>query len=208
MFHQIGSVLPHLTPLLVIPAIFAVNRSLMGRLTTRRSAADAARLCLALRTELIELRRLYEHNLDLLSGDARYLLSARTAVPVYKANITRITSLIDPPLLAELIVTFALADRIETQVGAWTKPHGAFAYRVPLSSPARADLSEAYLRGCQRIGETVRAIDRAWPAADANAVQRDHVADPLLIPAMRVGPPPAARATAGQPGIALSRAVN
>jgi hypothetical protein len=105
----------------------------------KRFALEACRLRGALGAELRSLQSLFAGNLKLLEREANYILSGKTSAPVYKGNLGRLTTLLDRPIIEQVVAIYAQNERIEAMLAACAKPSGGLAYRL---SPGEVDLQE------------------------------------------------------------------
>ena len=99
--------------------------------TEKRFALEACRLRGALGAELRSLQSLFAGNLKLLGRDPNYILSAKSSTLVYKGNLGRLTTLLDRPVIEQVVAIYAQNERIEAILTACAKPNaGGLAYRV------------------------------------------------------------------------------
>jgi hypothetical protein len=124
----------------VMIGVVLINHVTTHLRTEKRFALEASRLHGALGAELRSLQSLFAGNLNLLGRDANYILSGKSSALVYKGNLGRLTTLLDRPIIEQVVAIYAQNERIEAILGACAKPNaGGLAYRV---SPGEVDLQE------------------------------------------------------------------
>lgn len=145
-------VLMGLLPLNGMLGVMVVNHFLADRRSAGQRSTDALRVRVALRTELLTLRSVYEANLTTLDEGREFLLSSRPFVTVYRANLGRLT-LFDEMEIGAIVGAYAYTDIVEGTIAANTKAHGGLAYRVlegeapvPLLRRELAEASERVVR--------------------------------------------------------------
>jgi hypothetical protein len=107
-----------LVPVLLMISIVVANHVVAGQRTDKKTAAEATRFSAALVAELHAILDLYNINLELIDKRSGYLLSSRTTIAIYKANLARLTTLLDGPAVAHVVGVFAQNERIESLVAA------------------------------------------------------------------------------------------
>jgi hypothetical protein len=173
-----------MSPVMAMIAVVSINHLVSRSGARHRSSVEKWRLAAAIRAELSGLRELYEDNLTLIMEENDRLLSARGALHVYKANIGRLTMLLDETPLGCVVAACATADRIEAHIAASTTPNGGFAYKV---DPKRTDLQglkRLLVRGCDDIDAAVAALDSS---AGAISLPARIVAQPCSEPSAAAG---------------------
>ena len=123
----------------VMISVVLINQVTTHVRAGKRSALEACRLRGALGAELRSLQSLFAGNLNLLGREANYILSGKTSAAVYKGNLGRLTTLLDRPIIEQVVAIYAQNERIEAMLAACAKPSGGLAYRV---SPGEVDLQE------------------------------------------------------------------
>lgn len=98
--------------------------------TEKRFALEESRLRGALGAELRSLQSLFAGNLKLLGRDPNYILSGKSSALVYKGNLGRLTTLLERPIIEQVVAIYAQNERIEAMLTACAKPSGGLAYRV------------------------------------------------------------------------------
>ena len=101
------------TPVALMMSIIAINHLIANQRTDRKTAAETDRLRAALAAELRTLLELYSQNLQLIEQKADYILSSRSSVFVYRNNLARITMLLDPALIEQIVGVYGQNERIE-----------------------------------------------------------------------------------------------
>ena len=101
------------TPVALMMSIIAMNHLIANQRADRKTAAEATRLRAALAAELRTLLELYRQNLQLIEQKADYILSSRSSVFVYRNNLARITMLLDPALIEQIVGVYGQNERIE-----------------------------------------------------------------------------------------------
>jgi hypothetical protein len=110
----------HLAAALVMLSIFFANLTFNRQRGEKRSQTEAARLQAAFATELQCLAELYRKNLELLRNGSNYLLSTRSAIPVYRGNVGRLT-LLDEAVIRYVVMIHSENEQIEILLAARAK---------------------------------------------------------------------------------------
>lgn len=164
----LGSVLP-LLPVTCMLIIFTLNHTISSWRNDRKGRSDAARLRTALRAELGVLRTIVEGNLDHIAGGKDFLLSMRTGMAVFKANIGRLNVLTESEI-ESLVTAYAVVDATEAFVAATAKAHGGQSHRVIRDETPLDDVQRRLEAATARISEAQAALACASaPARPARA---------------------------------------
>jgi len=150
----------HLIPVLMMVGIALTNNMFNCQRVDRRTDQEAARLRAALSAELRALLDLHAGNLRLLECNSGYLLSSRSLLAIYKANLCRVTVLLDSDVIAKVVESFAQNERIESHLTAHAQPKGGSSYKIV---PGEMDVQELK----QMYGHARRTIVAARQALDA-----------------------------------------
>jgi hypothetical protein len=112
---EAASILQFLAMPLMMIFICAMNLIVTHRRTESRVALDGRRLQAALVEELRLLARLYRSNLFLLEQQEMRLISTRTPLTIFRANVGRIT-LLDEQVITQLVGLHANNEHLELMV--------------------------------------------------------------------------------------------
>jgi hypothetical protein len=148
----------HLSPVLLMLGMVTLNHLIVHHRTERRYALEAARLRSALIAELRALHKLYRTNLDLIEKKANYLLSTRTIVVVYKANLGRLTSLFEPAVIERLVSWFFENEVLEAQLAAQATSRGGISYQLTADTGVE-ELKRMYAAGAEDLAAMCDALE-------------------------------------------------
>ena len=84
-----------LTPVVLMISIIGMNYLIANQRADRKTETEASRLRCALAAELRALLDLYRKNLQLIEQKADYILSSRSSVVLYRANLGRLATLLE-----------------------------------------------------------------------------------------------------------------
>ena len=156
-----------LSYILVMICVVLTNHVTTHLRSEKRFALEACRLRGALGAELRSLQSLFAGNLDLLGRDSGYILSGKSSALVYKGNLGRLTTLLDRPIIEQVVAIYARNERIEAMLAACAKPNaGGLAYRV---SPGEVDLRELkvmYEEALENIAAICEALEQRGDLAN------------------------------------------
>ncbi len=158
MLESFGTLLIHMSPALIMGTLLLVNLTTRRQREARREAAEARRMAAALEVELHSLLDCYNENLDLIAAGAPFLVSTRSAGPVYRGSLGRVLSNLDERALSPVVAAFARQQRIEAYVAACTKPNGPHGVHVlPRQTPVQ-ELKLRYAEGCREVERALTAL--------------------------------------------------
>lgn len=174
-----------LSYILMTVSVVLVNHVTTHVRTEKRFALEACRLHGALSAELRSLQSLFTGNLKLLERDPSYILSGKSSALMYKGNLGRLTTLLDRPIIEQVVAIYAQNERIEAILTACAKPNaGGLAYRV---TPGEVDLQELkvmYEEAVKDISVICETLEhRADVAKGINDGMRWHIG---LVQSLRV----------------------
>ena len=154
----------HFIAVLLTVGILAANHLIMHRRIERRASLDASGLRVALVAELQALRDVYRMNLELIEEGATYLLSTRSPVLVYKHNLGRLPSVLEAPVIENLVSLFARNEIIESLLAAHATPKGGLSYRLTPQTRL-GTLKQMYAAGLDQIVWACEALRGEIPPA-------------------------------------------
>jgi hypothetical protein len=134
-----GSWIAPLFPAPLMLMVVALNHLITNQRNDRRLADETVRFRAALATELRALLDLYDTNLGLIARKADYILSTRSSVVVYKGNLGRLTLLLEPAAIAQVVRAFARNEKIEAVVPAHANFKCGLTYQF---APAEGEYEE------------------------------------------------------------------
>ena len=141
-----------LTPVALMMGAIAMNYLINNQRADKKLSIEASRLRSALSAELRGLLEIYERNLQLIEQKADYILSTRSSVVVYRGNLGRLTTLLDAPVIEQIVGIFALNERVEAVVAA----HSNFKCNITYQfAPADANYDEWKSMFERAIGDIV-----------------------------------------------------
>jgi hypothetical protein len=159
----------HLSPFVLMFGMVALNHLITHRRVEKRYALEAFRLRVALLAELRMLKDLYIANLRLIDGKANYLLSGRSAVFVYRANLGRLTSLFGPAQIDCLVKVFARNELVESMLTAHAVCKGGLSYQLTPDTRIE-EVKQMYESGVDELELTRQLLEQ--PGSVAAAAQR------------------------------------
>jgi hypothetical protein len=116
-------------PVALMVSIIAMNHLITTQRADKRTEREASRLRCALAAELRAILDLYNINLRLIERRANYILSSRSSVALYRANLARIATLLEPTLVEQLVGVFARNEQVEAVLSAQTNLKGGLSYQ-------------------------------------------------------------------------------
>jgi hypothetical protein len=121
--------LAQLTTVALMMSIIVINHLIANQRADKRAENEASRLRRALAAELRAILDLYNINLQLIEQKANYLLSSRSSVVLYRANLARLATLLDATVVEQLVAVFAQNEQIEAILSAHTNLKGGLSYQ-------------------------------------------------------------------------------
>ncbi len=158
-----GESIWHLSPLILMLGVLALNHLIVHHRTERRYKLEAARLTGALIAELRALHKLYLINLDLIERNATYVLSSRSSSVIYRGNIGRLTSLFDVPIIERLVTLFAENEALEARLAAQATSKGGMSYQLTVDTKLE-ELKQMYAIGAKDLESTCDNLLRSTSA--------------------------------------------
>jgi hypothetical protein len=145
----------------LLPPITIIGTVLVNRVLLQqwRHRSDAAAVIKALQMELIALRELYEANLRSIGSEKTPLLSTRTGTSFYRANLGRITSLLDRETLTPVMAAFTYNENVEAYRAAIAQSTKRRASRSQLDEALFAETKEKCLVGIEQIRLALLALE-------------------------------------------------
>lgn len=157
------------SPFMAMAMVVCTNHFIQHRRQQRRIEREACRLASLLTVELKSLIEHYRDILGLLDG-GKSVLPLRGSGQVFRANIGRLTGLLEEEATVPLVACHAHHERIEALMQACVKPNAGFSLRVELDGQLVMRLAERLDAGCDLADTAIAAL-----AADP----RDVVRQPL-----------------------------
>jgi hypothetical protein len=161
------------TPAALMLSIIVINHFITTQRADKKAEREAYRLRCALAAELRELLDLYNTNLQLIEQKANYLLSSRSSVVLYRANLARLATLLEATVVEQLVAVFAQNERIEAILSAHTNLKGGLSYQFVTADANLAEWKGMFeqsshnvervcglLQDCKQI--TVPIIQLGW----------------------------------------------
>ena len=122
-----------LTPVVLMISIIGMNHLIANQRADRKTETEASRLRCALAAELRALLDLYCKNLQLIEQKADYILSSRSSVVLYRANLGRLATLLEEPSIQRVVSIFAQNERIEAVLSAHSNFKGGLTYQFSVT---------------------------------------------------------------------------
>ena len=122
-----------LTPVVLMISIIGMNHLIANQRADRKTETEASRLRCALAAELRALLDLYNKNLQLIEQKADYILSSRSSVVLYRANLGRLATLLEETAIQRVVSIFAQNERIEAVLSAHSNFKGGLTYQFPVA---------------------------------------------------------------------------
>ena len=148
-----------LTPVILMISIIAMNHLVTNQRVDRKSEAEASRLRCALAAELRALLDLYNKNLQLIEQKADYILSSRSSVVLYRANLARLAMLLEEPLIEQIVATFAQNERIEAVLSAHSNFKGGLTYQFPVADASFDEWKKMFEQALRDIECVCRLLE-------------------------------------------------
>jgi hypothetical protein len=120
------------------------------RVQTERLRGEARRVRSVLTMSLRALRKLYEGNLDVLSGGKPPLISGRNQISLLRMQFSRLVCLDQPEIEAVWEASIG-AESVEAAIAVAGKGVGAVAFGVPEDDGVRATLKSALAQACSML---------------------------------------------------------
>jgi hypothetical protein len=154
----------------------SLNHLIRHHRAERGRAIESSRLRGALISELQALHKAYCLSLELIESGANYLMSTRSVVLVYKGNLGRLTSLLEPAAIECAIAVFAENEMIEGLLAAHAAGKGGVSYRLTPDSQIE-ELERMYAAGREQIIKASAILAGFDAGVDAvNLAEQDHAA--------------------------------
>jgi len=122
-----------LTPVVLMISIIGMNHLIANQRADRKTETEASRLRCALAAALRALLDLYNKNLQLIEQKADYILSSRSSVVLYRANLGRLATLLEETAIQRVVGIFAQNERIEAVLSAHSNFKGGLTYQFPVA---------------------------------------------------------------------------
>jgi hypothetical protein len=173
----------NLASIAVMLGAVIINHVMTHRRKGQADQLEAAKLRTALLSELRALQDIYRVNLDLIENKARYLISTRSPIMVYKSNLARLTILLERSAIEKLVSLFSRNEIIEQLVSVHSNGRGGMSYRL-LPRYTLDELKQMYAAGIDHIADTCEELCK--PEADARAAAAaPRFTSPILLPSFR-----------------------
>jgi hypothetical protein len=153
--HWIGPFIP----VVLMLSVVAMNHVVTGQRAEKKTTDESLRFSTALAAELRAMLELYQVNLALIEQKADYLLSTRTSIVIYKGNLGRLTSLLDPPAIEPVVKAFAVNERIEAIVAARSNLKCNLTYQFPVADTKFDEWKQMYEWASQSIEAACRILE-------------------------------------------------
>jgi hypothetical protein len=129
----------HLFQFCLLVTIILSSQAMSRRAQSDRLRSDGSRLRVALTIGLQSLRKLYEDNVDILSGGELPLISGRNQINLLRTQLGRLTTLHAPEIEAVMSANIAV-ERVETEMAIAGRKIEGVAFAIPAKDEARANL--------------------------------------------------------------------
>ena len=153
-------------PVLLMLTIVVANHVVAGLRSDRKTAAEASRFCVALSAELRAMLDLYNFNLDLIEKKAGYLLSTRSAIAIYKGNLSRLTALLEKTSIGPVVEVFARNERIESVVAAHANLKCNLTYQFSPADSKFDDWKQMYEQASLKIASACQILEGSVASAN------------------------------------------
>ncbi len=147
----------HTLPVMIMLAMLCLRMGFQWRRGRRTTKRDRRGLQAVLRAELAALRELYERNLRLLAGESSYVLSGRTLLVGYKANLGRL-AMLDEDVIARVVAAYACNERTEGLIAAGAQGNGQLCWKLRVGPGALREIQRQYLAGLEVIDAAIAAL--------------------------------------------------
>jgi hypothetical protein len=165
-------------PVVLMVSIIAMNHLIANQRADRKTETEASRLCCALAAELRGLSDLYNKNLQLIEQKADYILSSRSSVILYRANLGRLAILLEEAAIERIVKVFAQNERIEAILSAHSTLKGGLTYQFSVTDAKFDEWKKMFEQVASDIQTVCRSLEnRKRISAPVTA----HVALPLLL---------------------------
>ena len=121
------------TPVALMMSIIVINHLITTQRADKKAERESCRLRCALAAELHALLDLYNINLQLIEQKANYLLSSRSSVVLYRANLARLATLLEATVVEQLVGVFAQNEQMEAVLSAHTNLKGGLSYQFSVA---------------------------------------------------------------------------
>jgi hypothetical protein len=145
------------SPFMAMALVVCTNHFIHHRRQQRRIEREACRLASLLTVELKSLVEHYRDILGLLDG-GKSVLPLRGSGQVFRANVGRLTGLMEEAVLVPLVACHAHHERIEALMQACVKPNAGFSLRVELDDVLVMRLAERLGAGCDLADTAIAAL--------------------------------------------------
>jgi hypothetical protein len=147
------------TPVALMMGIIAMNHLITNQRVDRKTETEASRLRCALAAELRALLGLYNNNLQLIAQKADYIMSSRSSVVLYRANLGRLPTLLEEPLIEQIVGVFAQNERIEAALSAHSNFKGGLTYQFPVADARFDDWKTMFEQASGDIERVCRLLE-------------------------------------------------
>jgi hypothetical protein len=147
------------TPVALMVSIIVINHLITTQRADKRSEKEACRLRYALAAELRTLLDLYNINLQLIDQKANYILSSRSSVVLYRANLARLATLLEAPVIEQLIGVFAQNEQIEAVLSAHTNLKGGLSYQFSTADAKFTEWKTMFEQSSRNIGRVCGLLE-------------------------------------------------
>jgi hypothetical protein len=146
-------------PVALMMSIIAMNHLIAGQRADRKMETEAFRLRCALAAELRGLLDLYNKNLQLIEQKTDYILSSRSSVVLYRANLARLAMLLEEPAIEQLVSVFAQNERIEAILAAHSNLKAGLTYQFPAADAKFDEWKTMFEQSSRDIERVCRLLD-------------------------------------------------
>jgi hypothetical protein len=122
------------SPVALMVGIIVINHLITTQRADKKTEREASRLRCALAAELRAILDLYNINLQLIDKRANYILSSRSSVVLYRANLARLATLLEATVVEQLVGVFAQNEQIEAILSAHTNLKGGLSYQFSVEN--------------------------------------------------------------------------
>ncbi len=145
-----------------IQACLAIFTMSVNILTTQRrlrktSENDARRLRMLFAAELEVLRENFNANISVIYESANVVMSSRSIVWIYRANLGKLTVLHEREIPA-VVAAYAFCENIDAFLAAHAKPNGQSSYSLGKERPYANELVALYNKGVELVDRALLAM--------------------------------------------------
>src|SRR5215469_7773812 len=150
--------LAQLTPAALMVSIIVINHLITTQRADKKAEKESCPLRCALAAELHALLDLYHINLQLIEQKTNYLLSSRSSVVLYRANLARLATLLEATLVEQLVGVFAQNEQIEAVLSAHTNFKGGLSYQFGTADAKFAEWKTMLEQSSRNIENVCRLL--------------------------------------------------